>query len=271
MLRKLLTQVVLILFLVSAVSLSAQLPVNNNGRSPFVKVVKNTRAAVVNIKVEFTPKFNNKRLPLNEDFFKFFSPNPFNNNMQPKQRKSVAMGSGFIFKQKGKDLYIITNNHVVENGKDGEITVSLADKAKYKAEIVGLDPQSDLGVIKITIDDGEDVTVAPLGDSDDIEIGDWAIAIGNPFGNLGLERTVTVGVISAMGRSNLHFSENSPIFQNYIQTDAAINPGNSGGPLVNINGEVIGVNSAITSTTGGNIGIGFAIPINLAKKVVKDK
>jgi serine protease Do len=255
--------------ILTVIGLFAQLPVNSKGRSPFVDVVKNIRASVVNIKVEFTPKIGSNQLPLNQDFFKFFFPEPF--KIQPKARKSIDMGSGFIFKRKGQDVYIITNNHVVEGGEDGEITVTLADKAKYKAEIVGLDPDSDLAVIKIKVDKDEDVTIAPLGDSDNIQIGEWAIAIGNPFGQLGLERTVTVGVISAVGRSNLHFGgSKSPVFQNYIQTDAAINPGNSGGPLVNIEGKVIGVNSAITSTTGGNIGIGFAIPINLAKKVVND-
>ncbi len=262
---------IFIIFLTLTISLAlfAQLPVNSKGKSPFVDVVKNIRASVVNIKVEYTPKIGNAQLPFNQDFFKFFFPEPF--KMQPQSRKSIEMGSGFIFKRKGQDVYIITNNHVVEDGKDGEITVTLADKAKYKAEIVGLDPDSDLAVIKIKVDKDEDVTIAPLGDSDKIEIGEWAIAIGNPFGNIGLERTVTVGVISAIGRSNLHFGgKKSPVFQNYIQTDAAINPGNSGGPLVNIEGKVIGVNSAITSTSGGNIGIGFAIPINLAKKVVSD-
>jgi serine protease Do len=112
--------------------------------------------------------------------------------------------------------------------------------------------------------------IAELGDSDHIEIGEWAIAIGNPFGQLGLQRTVTVGVVSAMGRSGFNFGNNSPMLQDYIQTDAAINPGNSGGPLLDINGKVIGVNAAITTTSGGSVGIGFAIPINMAKKVAED-
>ena len=135
---------------------------------------------------------------------------------------------------------------------------------------MGLDSASDIALIKIEVEKDENVTTASLGNSDEIEIGDWAIAIGNPFGRLGLERTVTVGVISATGRSNLNFGNDSPTFQNYIQTDAAINPGNSGGPLVNIKGEVIGVNAAITSTSGGNMGIGFAIPANLTREVVSD-
>ncbi|MDZ4120879.1 MAG: trypsin-like peptidase domain-containing protein, partial [Candidatus Cloacimonadaceae bacterium] len=113
-------------------------------------------------------------------------------------------------------------------------------------------------------------TALPLGDSSKLEIGEWAIAIGNPFGDSGLDRTVTLGVISALGRANLRFGANSPQYQDFIQTDAAINPGNSGGPLLNIKGEVVGINSAITSTSGGNIGIGFAIPINLANRVSED-
>lgn len=247
--------------------LNAQYPVTSEGKSPFVEVVKNIRESVVNIQVEYEQSYNGRgQLPFNDDFFKYFFPNP--PQMQP--RKSVSMGSGFIFEKEGLDVYIITNNHVVQNGKDGEITVTLADKAKYTAEIVGLDSETDLAVIKIEVEKDEEITVVELGNSDNLEIGDWAIAIGNPFGQLGLERTVTVGVISATGRANLNFGSDSPIYQDYIQTDAAINPGNSGGPLLNLKGEVIGVNAAITSTSGGNVGIGFAIPVNLAKKVSQD-
>jgi len=177
------------------------------------------------------------------------------------------MGSGFIFKREGNEVFILTNNHVVEAGREGRITVTLADKEQLVAEIVGLDPYTDLAIIKVTVNPNTEVVIAELGDSDDLEIGDWAIAIGNPFGQLGLQRTVTVGVISAVGRSGLNFGRNSPMFQDYIQTDAAINPGNSGGPLLDINGKVIGVNAAITTTTGGSVGIGFAIPINMAKRV----
>ncbi|MCD8479449.1 MAG: trypsin-like peptidase domain-containing protein [Candidatus Cloacimonetes bacterium] len=181
------------------------------------------------------------------------------------------MGSGFIyeFNEVTREAYIMTNNHVVERGRDGTITVTLADRMAYTAEVVGLDPNTDVGVIKITLKEGEKVTVAPLGDSSKLEIGEWAIAIGNPFAD-GLDRTVTLGVISALSRSGMSLGNNSPIYQDFIQTDAAINPGNSGGPLLNIDGEVIGINSAIASTSGGNIGIGFAIPINLAKRVVDD-
>jgi serine protease Do len=259
--------IMLIITAFTVQTLSAQYPLTDDGKSPFVEVVKDIRESVVNIQVEYEQTYNGRtQLPFDDDFFKFFFPNP--PQMQP--RKSVSMGSGFIFKRDGKDVFIITNNHVVQNGKDGEITVTLADKAKYEAEIVGLDAETDLAVIKVEVEKDEETTVVKLGNSDELEIGDWAIAIGNPFGQLGLERTVTVGVISATGRANLNFGVDSPIYQDYIQTDAAINPGNSGGPLLNIKGEVIGVNAAITSTSGGNVGIGFAIPVNLAKKVSKD-
>lgn len=258
---------VIILGIFLSADLAAEYPVTSDGKSPFVAVVKNYRASVVNIQVEYEQSINTRgQFPFDDDFFRFFFPNP----PQMKPRKAVNMGSGFIFKHEGREVFIITNNHVVQNGKEGDITVTLADKAKYKAEIVGLDSDTDLAVIKIEVDKNEEITVLKMGDSDQLEIGDWAIAIGNPFGQLGLERTVTVGVISATGRANLNFGADSPIYQDYIQTDAAINPGNSGGPLLNLQGEVIGVNAAITSTSGGNVGIGFAIPVNLAKKVSND-
>jgi len=258
--------------LILSTNLFAQYPVNEDGRSPFVEVVKNIRESVVNITVEYEVDFRRGNSPFDEDILRFFFPDQPRRN-QPQSRKSISMGSGFIFKQTKNELFILTNNHVVAEGSDGEITVTLADKAKYKAEIVGLDSATDLAVIKIEIEEHEPITIAPLGVDTELEVGDWAIAIGNPFGQLGLDRTVTVGVISATGRSNLNFGGrggDSPIYQDYIQTDAAINPGNSGGPLVNLKGEVIGVNAAITSTSGGNVGIGFAIPIDLANKVASD-
>ena len=259
---------IMILISILAIQLNADYPVTKDGKSPFVKVVEDIRESVVNILVEAEISYSQRggQLPFNDDFFKYFFPNP----PQTQPRKSASMGSGFIFKQKGLEVYIITNNHVVEQGANGKITVTLADKAKYEAEIVGLDAETDLAVIKIEVIKDEEITIVSLGDSDNLDIGDWAIAIGNPFGQLGLERTVTVGVISATGRANLNFGSGSPIYQDYIQTDAAINPGNSGGPLLNLKGEVIGVNAAITSTSGGNVGIGFAIPVNLAKKVSSD-
>jgi len=236
-----------------------------NEPNPVVQVVRDVREAVVQIKVEAKVSVQSRNPFFDDDIFRFFFP-------QPNQQRSVtSMGSGFIyeFNQSTREAFIMTNNHVVERGRDGTITVTLADRMAYTAEVVGLDPNTDVAVIKIIVKEGESVTVAPLGDSSELEIGQWAIAIGNPFAD-GLDRTVTLGVISALSRSGMSLGNNSPVYQDFIQTDAAINPGNSGGPLLNINGEVIGINSAIASTSGGNIGIGFAIPINLARRVVDD-
>jgi serine protease Do len=261
-------------YIIATLSLILTIPVfaippvvDENGKSPFVSVVKKVREAVVQIKVEAKIAVNQQQNPFGDDsFFKYF----FN---QPQQeRPYTSMGSGFIYEynKETKEALIMTNNHVVEMGKDGTITVTLADKVSYTATIVGNDPNTDIAVIKIKPNDEEKLIIAKLGDSNSLEIGDWAIAIGNPFGDIGLDRTVTVGVVSAIGRAGLNFGQDSPQYQDYIQTDAAINPGNSGGPLINMKGEVIGVNAAITSTSGGNIGIGFAIPINLASRVVDD-
>ena len=235
-------------------------------QNPFVEVVEKARDGVVNIKVEgYKDISSNKISPFDDDFFKYF----FGENI-PQSKKVTSIGSGFIYKKDGNDTYIITNYHVVEVGKNGKILVSLADKEIYEAEIIGLDSKTDLAIIKISVEKNEEITILNLGDSDNLKVGQWAIAIGNPFGNIGLDRTVTLGVISATGRSDLVFGEETPVYQDYIQTDAAINPGNSGGPLLDAKGEVIGVNAAITSPSGVNIGIGFAIPINLAKKVAND-
>jgi len=236
--------------------------------NPVVEVVKNVREAVVQIRVEAKVTVQNYRNPFFDDpFFRQFFPQQPNEQTRPV----VSMGSGFIyeFNPATKEAFIMTNNHVVEKGREGTITVTMADKATYTATVVGLDPNTDIAVIKMTVKEDEKVVVTPLGDSDKLEIGEWAIAIGNPFSE-GLDRTVTLGVISATSRANLNLGDNSPIYQDYIQTDAAINAGNSGGPLLNIKGEVIGINSALASNNGGNVGIGFAIPINLAKRVVDD-
>jgi serine protease Do len=247
-------------------SLFAVVPVvNADGKSPFVSMIKNVKESVVYIKVESEVTQQSMSPFGNDDFFKYFFP------QVPQTQRSVSQGSGFIFKRDDNSVYIITNNHVVGSSDSKRtITVTLADKAYFTADVVGQDPQTDIAVLKIEVEKDEDVTVVPLGDSDEIEVGDWVVAIGNPFGQLGLDRTVTVGVISAKGRSDLNFGENTTTYQDYIQTDAAINPGNSGGPLLNIKGEVIGVNAAITSPSGGNVGIGFAVPVNMVKKVSND-
>jgi len=174
-------------------------------------------------------------------------------SQSPEKYHEQGQGSGFII---SRDGYILTNNHVV--GDVDKITVELNDGRKFEnAKLIGTDPDSEVALIKI---DGNNFPVLSLGNSDKIEIGDWVIAIGNPFG---LSETVTVGVISAVGRSNVHIAA----YEDFIQTDAAINPGNSGGPLINLDGQVIGINTAIFSQSGGYMGIGFAIPINMARNI----
>ncbi|MDI6740468.1 MAG: trypsin-like peptidase domain-containing protein, partial [Candidatus Edwardsbacteria bacterium] len=193
-----------------------------------------------------------------DNFFRDFFPQQPQAPQEPHKRKVEGQGSGFIIDRKG---LILTNNHVVAGG--GELTVTLSDKREFAAEAVGTDPRTDVAVIRLKDmkDDLPDTEVAILGNSDEMEVGDYAIAIGNPFG---LERTVTQGIISYKGRAGLPIDGGGPMYQDFFQTDAAINYGNSGGPLVNIKGEVIGINTAINPAGQG---IGFAIPINLAGKV----
>lgn len=179
-------------------------------------------------------------------FERFFGPMP------RRQFRERSLGSGFII---SKDGVILTNNHVID-GAD-EIIVKLADNSEHKATVIGRDPKTDIAVIKI---EAPDLKPVPLGNSESLRVGEWVVAIGNPFG---LESTVTAGIVSAKGR---FIGQGS--YDQFIQTDVAINPGNSGGPLINLKGEVVGINTAIFSRSGGNIGIGFAIPINLAKELL---
>lgn len=228
--------------------------------SPFAKVASKVIPAVVNISTEKkvtikTPGFEFE-WPFEDLFRDFFKNLP---QPEPIQRRTHTLGSGVIVDPRG---YILTNNHVI--GSYDKIIVKLSDNREFtsnKVKLIGRDAKTDLAVLKIEAD--EPLPYAEMGNSDEIKIGDWAIAIGNPFG---LEGTVTVGVISAKGRSGIPLPE-GPTYQDFIQTDASINPGNSGGPLVNIKGEVIGINTAIRSPVGANVGIGFATPINLAKRI----
>ncbi|MCF6147818.1 MAG: DegQ family serine endoprotease [Candidatus Kuenenia sp.] len=194
------------------------------------------------------------------DFWDFFGDDFLDRFFSPRYPeedfKVQGLGSGVIIDS--ENGYIVTNNHVVENAD--ELTVALEDKREFKGTIVGTDPQTDLAIIKI---EGKDLPSAKLGDSESLKVGQWAIAIGNPFG---LTQTVSVGVISAIGRANVGVAQ----YEDMIQTDAAINPGNSGGPLVDLNGEVIGINTAIFTRSGGYQGIGFAIPVNMVKAIMKD-
>lgn len=184
----------------------------------------------------------------NDDFFERFF-----RQQNPRGYAQQGLGTGVVI---DRDGHIITNNHVVAEAD--EITVRLTNRKEYKAKIIGSDPKTDLAVLKIK---APDLTPATLGNSDSLKIGEWVIASGNPFG---LDNTITAGIVSAKGRSNVGIVD----YEDFIQTDAAINPGNSGGPLINLKGEVIGINSAIFSKSGGYMGIGFSIPSNMVKDVV---
>ena len=212
----------------------------------FVQVYKNTKDSIVNIRTKKTVTVNTYN-PLEELLF--------GRSGGVEKRESGALGSGFVVSEDG---YIVTNNHVVSNAD--EIFVKFSDGREYRTKLIGTSPEVDIAVLKIEAN--EKFKPLEFSDSDKIEIGQWSIAFGNP---MGLNDSMTVGVISASGRSSLGIEE----IENFIQTDAAINQGNSGGPLIYINGKVIGVNTAILSTSGGSVGLGFAIPSNLAS-VVKD-
>jgi serine protease Do len=220
----------------------------------FVRVSKEATPSVVFISVTAKMKRPEGH---DEEFFKFFPDFRFR---QPEGETQGA-GSGVIVT---KDGYIMTNNHVVENATDDGIEVVLNDSRRFKAKLIGTDPLTDVAVIKV---EAADLPVAMLGNSDDVQVGQWALAIGNP---LGLNSTVTAGIISFLGRGNLRLINDSYGVENFIQTDAAVNPGNSGGALVNIYGEVIGINTAIATTNQRYQGYSFAIPINLAKSVAAD-
>lgn len=232
----------------------------NQQSKAFVYVARKVTPAVVHIAAT-------KKVPVSQDsFHRFFGPNDeffkrffpeFDERQLPKKRqepRQQAAGSGVIIDARG---YVLTNNHVIQDAE--KIVVHLNDKRKFDAKLVGGDKQTDLAVLKI---DAANLQTASFGDSEKLEVGEWVLAIGNPFG---LAQTVTAGIISAKGRAYMGITE----YENFIQTDAAINPGNSGGPLVNLAGEVIGINTAIVTRSGGYQGIGFAIPSNMAQNVME--
>jgi serine protease Do len=227
----------------------AQATGGSSTESPFVAVVEKALPAVVFVDVKKKVAGGDSGDPQEEIFKRLFGDNPHRG-----QQIRPSSGSGFIIDSRG---YVLTNNHVVRDASD--ITVTLEDKRVFKAKVIGADAETDVAVIKI---EGDHLPAVPLGDSDQIRVGDWAIAIGNPLGVL--RGSVTVGVISARGRSGLDIFGGTPQFQDFIQTDASINFGNSGGPLCNIRGEAIGMNTAINPNGQG---IGFAIPMNLARHV----
>ncbi len=234
-------------------------PLTSAAPDSFAQLVKGARESVVNIStVKVIKGLRGPTAPFfgwpsdpNDPFHDFFD--RFFKDQIPKDYRQRSLGSGFIIDEEG---YILTNNHVVE--KTDEIKVKLANEKEYSAEIVGRDPQTDLALIRITSD--EPLRPLPLGDSEALEVGEWVVAIGNPFG---LTHTVTAGIVSAKYRKI-----GAGSYENFIQTDAPINPGNSGGPLLNTSGEVVGINTAIFSRGGGSVGIGFAIPINMARELL---
>ncbi len=217
-------------------------------------MVKRVSPAVVNIKTSGTIKDQGGRHnPLLDDpfFRRFFEVPP---DLEPHERQFQSAGSGVIVD--AKNGYIVTNYHVIENAS--EITITLLDNREFKAKVLGSDEGSDLALLQAK---EPNLVALTLGDSSRLEVGDYVVAIGNPFG---LQNTVTAGIVSALGRSGI----NEDGYQDFIQTDASINPGNSGGALVNLRGELVGINAAILSRSGGNIGIGFAIPVNMVRGVV---
>jgi serine protease Do len=217
----------------------------------FSDIVASVSPSVVNISTSKVVRKDSN--PLFEDpFFDFFM--PFHDFGMPKKWKERSLGSGVVVSSDG---YIITNNHVVE--KADEIKVTLLDRKSYKGRIVGADPKTDIAIIKI---DADNLMTLVWGDSDKLQVGEFVLAIGSPYG---LSNTVTMGIISAVGRANVGIAD----YEDFIQTDAAINPGNSGGPLVNIKGEIIGINTAIFSRTGGYQGIGFAVPSNMVRLIME--
>jgi len=224
---------------------------------PFIAIAKQAKAAVVNISSvkKNTQRSELRSNPLFEDpFLRRFFGEEFERRMPvPPEKREQGLGSGVIVTSDG---YIVTNNHVVEEAD--EVTVALPDKRTFKAKVVGTDPKTDVAVIKIS---AVNLPVLPWGDAGELQVGEMVLAIGNPFG---LIQTVTMGIISAVGRANMGIVD----YEDFIQTDAAINPGNSGGALVNLKGELIGIPSAIFSQSGGNMGIGFAVPSTMARGVV---
>ena len=220
----------------------------------FSDLAENVRPGVVNIQVVKTVKNAGFgvpfpfRTPFGDFFGPFSDQNPYHG---PQQQQGV--GSGFVISSDG---YILTNNHVIDDA--AQIKIKLSDGKEYDAKVVGRDPKTDLALLKA--EGAPPLHALQLGDSDSLKVGNWVVAIGSPFG---LEQTVTAGIVSAKGRVI-----GSGPYDNFIQTDASINPGNSGGPLLNTEGQVVGINTAIFSQSGGNVGIGFAIPVNMAKEIV---
>jgi serine protease Do len=254
--RRTLRIVNFIMFLAAALMLLASTAQSRAAPESFADLAEKLLPAVVNISTSSVVKGhggpNLPQFPQGspfEDFFRDF----FDKNRPDQPRRATSLGSGFIIDKSG---IVVTNNHVIADAD--QITVVLQDDTKLEAKLIGRDPKTDLAVLKV--ESPTDLPVAPFGDSEKLRVGDWVMAIGNPFG---LGGTVTAGIVSARGRD----IESGP-YDNFIQTDASINRGNSGGPLFNMAGEVVGINTAIFSQTGGSVGIGFSVPTSTAKGVI---
>ncbi|MDF1577649.1 MAG: DegQ family serine endoprotease [Desulfobulbales bacterium] len=248
-------KIVLVLFLVGGPGLALA----DGAPTDIADLVERMGPSVVNLystKIVKTsphlgvPQFDNQEIP---DLLKKFFDFPMPEELPEQERKAQSLGSGVIISADG---YIVTNNHVVDGAE--EIKVRLTNHQEYDAKIIGRDPKTDVALIKVEPENG--LTAVNFGDSDKIRVGEWVVAIGNPYG---FENTVTTGIVSGKGRSF-----GSGPYENFIQTDASINMGNSGGPLFDLNGDLVGINSVIFSRSGGNIGLGFAIPVNMVKNVV---
>ncbi|MDP7026530.1 MAG: Do family serine endopeptidase [Candidatus Marinimicrobia bacterium] len=248
-----------VMVLVFLSTLSAKLPAAKELSDTFVSVVEKVNAAVVTITSEkvFTQGDSNFRHPFDEYFGDNYFPYQYRD--PNREYRSQILGSGVIVD--AVNGYILTNNHVVAEAD--EIIILLIDEREYEADVIGRDPQSDLAVLKI---DAEDLVAAELGDSDELDVGEWVLAIGSPFSEE-LSHTVTAGIVSAKGRSRII---DGTSYEDFIQTDAAINPGNSGGALVDLDGKLVGINTAIATGgfSRGNVGVGFTIPINLASRIM---
>jgi len=253
--NKLLAGCALILALILSTNVNAALPDVVNGRAlpSLAPVIKQTSPAVVNIQTRGSVETRRNNNPLFNDplFEEFFG----RRRQLPQRRETQSAGSGVIID--AREGIILTNHHVIANAE--EVTIQLQDGTEYTAEIIGSDKGSDIGVLKV---DAENLIDLEIADSENLEVGDFVVAIGNPFG---FGHTVTSGIVSGLSRSGLSRSGG---YEDFIQTDAAINPGNSGGALINLNGDLVGINTAIISRSGGNLGIGFAIPSNMAKSIM---
>lgn len=228
----------------------------------FSSVARKVAPSVVFIQVEERSQVEERgSWAFHEDIFRHFFGDDFqgfSRREQPRQpRRAISQGSGFVFASRGDTAYILTNSHVVEDASS--IRVKFQDGREFDARIKGMDPKSDVAVLEVT---ARGLPALKWGDSNRLEVGEWVVAMGNPFG---LSHTLTTGVVSAKGRTSLGIND----YEDFIQTDAAINPGNSGGPLVNLDAEVVGMNTAIFSRSGGYMGVGFAIPSNLARTIAE--